>query len=193
MERGKIDPKENARQSLAALLQDPLEMWFIAQYIEKYDFKDLDAEKMLELFKTIHYYASLKMPAPEVMLAKEADEIEIARRTVLLRKSLTQSPPENLDNILGAILLQFQDTGYKIPTDKNYITDKNKAANSEKNIHVTGEDFANSFPIESFDIDKDGNVISHTYVIVVRTKEHKDIIVFQLGPTGQRILVAYPL
>lgn len=152
---------------LPALLRDKKKMAAIALSAESGSMKDLDACMLYSFLDSLAPQEE-KPEQPQV-----ASEIEIARKMVLLRRDLTVNSFNTLHQLVEIIETYFKDTGYKIPLNR-----ENDTSNALQ-VGVSNEDVVNSFPV---------NIKENEYLILLKKRS---VVVVIIGPSGQRIPVAF--
>ena len=160
-------------------------MEIISDQIENNSLLALDEGTLLDLLEEIHHYGANKLPLPEGMLVEDpvekpkenlfASDVAIASRMVQLKKDITMTTPESLEQVADLIKKHFKDTGYRTPTVQ---VDLYKAMQ----IGTTKEHLPDSF---EFMIGK------NEYILMVRTNSRKDVLVLAVEPPGLQIPIAY--
>ncbi|MFC1600266.1 hypothetical protein ACFL3T_04525, partial [Patescibacteria group bacterium] len=140
--------------------------------VESGEIGEIDVDR---LFRLIERLGEVEYEPKKKLEKIYVDETEIAIKMVCLRKEIIEQMPQELGQLLKLIEEKFGDTGYKLPKDKNGSMGVAMA------VGVTREDLQYSIPLTMDDAG---------YVIVIKMLTHQ-VIVFRVGPTGQRIPVAF--
>jgi len=175
-EKTRQNDLETMRTLLPALLRDPQIMERVAAKIEE-GAGDLDTENLFFIIERLGEvdYGEEKTEEPK---DEKIDELLVSSRLVLVKKCIIESPPQSLEDLIDLVKLNFKDTGLKTPVNQT------ENLQNAMGIGVVDIDFAsNSIAVEI-------NKVPH--VVVLRLNGNKDIVIFAIGPKGQRVPVGYP-